>query len=176
MVNPDILFVIRVDASGRAVGASLEQIPEAPVRSTLECEKNGRTALMSRKLAPSEIGKWDTRDKEAYAIVSALEKWAGWIGLQPVLILTDHKTLESWAKETLSPPGGTPGRRARWHQKLSRFNITVAYVPGKDNVVADALSRWAYPSSQSFNDVSSHGSDEADNEIKEILEKKQEER
>ena len=39
-------------------------------------------------------------------------------------------------------------------------------------MVADALSRWAYPASQSFNDVSWHGSDEADKEMKDILEKK----
>ncbi len=103
--------------------------------------------------------------------MSALEKWAGKIGLQPVLILTHHKTLESWAKETLNPPGGMPGRRARWHQKLSRFTITVAYVPGKENVVADALSRWAHPASQSLNDVLWHGSEETDNEMKEKLKK-----
>ena len=148
-------------------------MPEAAGRLTPEGVRTGQTvpvAFMSRKLAPSQIRTWDTRDKEAYAIVSALEKWAGWIGLQPVLILTDHKTLESWAKETLSPPGGTPGRRARWHQKLSRFNITVAYVPGKDNVVADALSRWAYPASQSFNDVSWHGSKDNDQAMEHIIE------
>ncbi len=107
--------------------------------------------------------------------MSALDKWAGWIGLQPVLVLTDHKTLQSWAKETLSHPGGTPGRRARWHQKLSIFNLTVAYVPGKDNIVADALSRWAYPASQSFNDVSWHGSQEDDDGMREILEKEKQE-
>ena len=32
------------------------------------------------------------------------------------------------------------------------------YIPGKDNVVADAMSRWAYPVSKSFQDVSMHGS------------------
>ena len=32
------------------------------------------------------------------------------------------------------------------------------YIPGKDNIVADAMSRWAYPASKSFQDVSIHGS------------------
>ncbi len=60
----------------------------------------------------------------------------------------------------------------RRHQPGVRMppSATVAYVPGKDNVVADALSRWAYPASQSFNDVSWHGSEEADKEMKEIME------
>ncbi len=51
---------------------------------------------------PSQARTWDTRDKEAYAIVAALKKWAGCIVLQPVLVLTDHKTLQSWVIETLS--------------------------------------------------------------------------
>ncbi len=68
---------------------------------------------MSKKLAPSQARTCDTCDKVACAIGAALETWAGWIELQPVLVLTDLKTLQSWVKETLSPPGGTPGRRAR---------------------------------------------------------------
>ena len=178
VVNPDRPFVLRIDASGRAIGAVLEQLPEDAGRPTPEGVLKGQTipvAFMSRKLAPSQARTWDTRDKEAYAIVAALEKWAGWIGLQPVLVLTDHKTLQSWVKETLSPPGGTPGRRARWHQKLSRFNLTVVHVPGKDNVAADALSRWAYPASQSFNDISWHGSKEDDEEMKRIIEEEKRE-
>ena len=46
----------------------------------------------------------------------------------------------------------------------------MAYVPGKDNVVGDALSRWAYPASQSFNDVSWHGSKEDDQAMGHIIE------
>ena len=83
--------MLRVDASGRAVGASLEQLPEDAGRPTPENVKRGQTipvAFMSRKLAPSQLRTWDTRDKEAYAIVSALDKWAGWIRLQLVLVLS----------------------------------------------------------------------------------------
>ena len=73
--------------------------------------------------------------------------------------MTDHKSLESWATEVLDTPSGPAGRRARWHELLSRFDVTVIYVPGKDNIVADALSRWAYPASKAFADSSIHGSD-----------------
>ena len=44
-------------------------------------------------------------------------------------------------------------------------------MPGKDNVVADALSRFAYPASSAREDVSFHGSSQACEEIQKIIEK-----
>jgi hypothetical protein len=123
-------------------------------------------AFCSRKLAPGQVRTWSPREKETCAVVLALQKWASYIGLQPVLILTDHKALEAWATETLDTPSGPAGRRARWHELFSKFDIHVTYIPGKDNVAADALSRWAYPASKAFADVSLHGS-QADEEAME---------
>ena len=47
-------------------------------------------AFWSRVLTPSQRKSWTTRTKEAYAIVSALHKWAGNIGSQSVCVCTDH--------------------------------------------------------------------------------------
>ena len=55
------------------------------------------------------------REVETYAIILALQKWESWKGLQPVLVLKDHKALQSWAKEVLDPPSGAIDRRLRWH-------------------------------------------------------------
>ena len=82
--------------------------------------------------------------------------------MQEVLVLTDHKSLENWATEVLDSPTGPSGRQARWHLKLSRFNVAVGYVAGKDNGIADILSRWAYPAGSALKDVSIHGSVEDD--------------
>ncbi len=60
---------------------------------------------MSRKLTKTQT-RWAVRDQETYAIILALLKWESWIGNQPVLVLTDHKSLESWAKEVLDNPSG----------------------------------------------------------------------
>lgn len=146
-VNPDKPFVIRADASNRAVGAALElfldDIPGMPTIEDVYDRNRAPVAFFSRKLTDGQIRTWAPREKETYAVVLSLVKWSSWIGLQPVLVVTDHRTLESWAKEVLDTPGGPAGRRARWHELLSKFNLQVICIPGKDNVVADALSRWA---------------------------------
>ena len=69
---------------------------------------------MCRKLAEGQR-KWTPRELETYAIILALQKWESWISLQPVLVLTDDQSLESWAREVLDTRNGPLGRRARWH-------------------------------------------------------------
>jgi hypothetical protein len=159
-VNLDKPFRLRCDASDFAIGAEL-------------CQQFGErwlpVALFSRKLAKAQLN-WVPREKETYAIVAALRKWGGLIGFQPVVVTTDHKALENWVTEHVDTPSGPRGRRARWHETLSQFDITVVYVPGPDNVVADAMSRWAYPASSARHDVSFHGSAEASEEVKKMVE------
>ena len=86
-------------------------------------------------------------------------------------LFTDHKALESWTTEHVDTPSGPRGRRARWHETLSQFDIQVQYVPGPSNVVADAMSRWAYPASSAREDVSFHGSAEASREVEALVDK-----
>jgi hypothetical protein len=50
--------------------------------------------------------------------------------------LTDHKGLIYLLNQK-----NLSGRQARWLEKISSFSFEVVYIPGSDNVVADALSR-----------------------------------
>jgi len=165
-------FYLRVDASNRAIGAVLEQLRDGVViTDPKDVVKKGMTvpvAFLSRKLTDGQSRTWDVRDKECYAIVCALEKWASWIGLQPVTVLTDHRSLEHWSTEVISNLAPS-GRRVRWHHILSLFNLDVLYIQGKNNVVADAMSRYAYPASSAWDDVSMHGSLKDTEEMEKII-------
>ena len=155
-VEPDAPFRVCTDASNYAIGGVLEQ------------ERHGiwvPVAFYSRKLANGQLN-WTPREKEAYAIVACLWKWAGWVACSPIEVVTDHKSLEDWVCEYVTTPSGPTGRRARWHEILSQFNLNIMYRPGGDNVVADAMSRWAYPTSSEKHDVSTHGSAASSRQVK----------
>ena len=70
----------------------------------------------------------------------------------------------------MDTPSGPASQRARWHETLAKFDLTVVYVPGKDNTVADCLSRWVYPASKGMTDVSAHGDEAETAEAKRIIE------
>ena len=162
LVDPDKEFVLRTDASDYAVGAVLEQVRDDGSHVPV--------AFWSRILAEGQRRTWTARGKETYAIVCALRKWSGHIGLQPVVVCTDHQSLRSWHKEHVDTPLGPAARRARWHETFAKFDLSVVYVPGKDNTVADCLSRWAYPAGKAWMDISSHGDAEETEEAKRIIE------
>ena len=64
-----------------------------------------------------------------------------------MVVCTDHQSLQSWHKEHVDTPSGPAARRARCHETFAKFDLSVdlsvVYVPGKDNTVADFLSQWA---------------------------------
>ena len=162
LVDPDRGFVLRTDASDYAVGAVLEQV--------LDDGRQVPVAFWSRVLAEGQRRTWTPREKEAYAVVMALRKWAGYIALHPVTVCTDNQSLQSCHKEHVDTPSGLASRWARWHETLAKFDLTVVYIPGKDNTVADCLSRWAYPASKGMTDISAHGDEAETAEAKRIIE------
>ena len=157
-VEPDKPFRMQTDASNYAVGGVLEQ------------ERGGKwvpVSFYSRKLTGSQKN-WSVTEKETYAIVACLWKWSGWIGHSQVDIITGHKALEKWVTSNSNTPSGPTGRKARWHEVLSQFNLTVQYQPGESNTVADAMSRWAYLANTDKEDVCIHGSTESAQQVKDM--------
>ncbi|GFV85079.1 transposon Tf2-9 polyprotein [Trichonephila clavipes] len=82
---------------------------------------------------------YSTTEREALAVVWALEKFRGYVENQQIFLASDHQPLK-WLLSINSPSG----RLARWALKIQSFNLKIDYTPGKSNVVADMLSRPSY--------------------------------
>ncbi|KAF7835592.1 putative gag-pol polyprotein [Senna tora] len=79
---------------------------------------------------------YSTYYKELYALVRELETWQHYFWSKEFVIHTDHESLKHLkGKEKLNR------RHARWVEFIETFPYVIQYKQGKENVVADALSR-----------------------------------
>ena len=130
MPDPSKQFVLEVDASESEIGAVLSQ------RDRTDGQLHP-CAFFSRKLSPAEKN-YDVGNRELLAVHDALKEWRHWLEgtIQPFLVLTDHKNLTYLrTAKRLSP------RQSRWALFFTRFNFSIMFKPGSENVRADALSR-----------------------------------
>ncbi|KAK3544099.1 hypothetical protein QTP86_001557, partial [Hemibagrus guttatus] len=128
--DPDLPFVVEVDASSSGLGAIFSQRHGEP-------GKLHPCAFYSRKLTAAEAN-YDVGNRELLAIKAALEEWRHWLegARHPFQVLTDHRNLEYLrGAKRLNP------RQARWALFFTRFRFMVTYRPGSKNGKADALSR-----------------------------------
>nr|GEY59555.1 putative reverse transcriptase domain, ribonuclease H-like domain, aspartic peptidase domain protein [Tanacetum cinerariifolium] len=115
-------FVVYCDASNQGFGCVLMQrgkVIEYALRQLKIHEKN-----------------YTTHDLELGAVVFALKIWRHYLYGTKSVIYTDHKSLQYiFDQKELNM------RQRRWVELLSDYECEIKYHLGKENVVADALSR-----------------------------------
>ncbi|SGY95245.1 BQ5605_C036g11481 [Microbotryum silenes-dioicae] len=128
--SADPLWVM-TDASNVGIGAVLLQ--------GQDWRKAHPVAYWSRQYISAEVN-YPTHEQELLAVVDALRQWR--VNLMGVHfhVLSDHESLKYLkTQENLSK------RQARWVERLADYDFDITYIPGGENTVADAMSRYSFP-------------------------------
>ncbi|XP_016690820.1 uncharacterized protein [Gossypium hirsutum] len=91
----------------------------------IECEKLNGAAL-----------NYPIYDKEMYVLIRALETWQHYLWPKEFVIHSDHEALKH-----IKGQHKLNKRHAKWVEYLESFPYVIKYKKGKDNILADALSR-----------------------------------
>ncbi|XP_055605136.1 uncharacterized protein K02A2.6-like [Uranotaenia lowii] len=122
-------LVIECDASCYGLGVAVFQ-------------RNGVVGYASRTLTTTEKN-YAQIEKELLAILFACVRFDQLVvGNRKVTVKTDHKPLVNVFRKPLI---SAPRRLQRMLLNLQRYQLNIEYATGKDNVVADALSRAPLP-------------------------------
>ena len=115
-------FVVETDASGTGIGAVFTQ--------------EGRLVALINKAFSSAGRVKSVYERELLAIVYTVTKWRHYLTGNHFTIRTDQKSLRYLLEQRV-----VSVEQQKWASKLLGLNYTIEYMPGKDNRVADGLSR-----------------------------------
>jgi RNase H-like domain found in reverse transcriptase len=125
-------WILRSDASDHAVGAVLFQ----EYRDSTGTVIHQPIASISHKFSGAAVN-WDTFKQEAFALYFGVSKLSYYLRGKEFLLETDHRNL-LWIESSHVPIV------VRWRVLLQSFTFKLKHIPGKENLVADWLSRM-YP-------------------------------
>ena len=113
-------FKVYTDASNLQLGSVITQ--------------GGRPiAFFSRKLTGAQT-RYTVTEKELLLIVETLKAYKSILYGMNVTVYTDHQNLIYKVSES--------ERVNRWRLLIEEFGISIEYIKGKANVIADFMSRW----------------------------------
>ena len=118
-------FVVTTDASNYAIGAVLSQ--------------NGHPICFVSRTLNKHEQKYSVTDKEFLAIVYSVNYYRPYLYGNHFKIVTDHIPIKYLNSKYKGKEFSQ--RNQRWLLKLQEYNFEIEYLKGKENKVADFLSR-----------------------------------
>ena len=128
--RPSDKLVMYVDASDEGVAGAL---------GVMDGDKFRVWKLHSKNI--SKVKHWSPTTKELYALISSLNEFYPYIFGRHVTVYTDHQPLVNELR--IREPNK---QMARWFELIAGLQFRVEYVPGRNNVLADYLSRVQWES------------------------------
>jgi hypothetical protein len=122
LLDSSLPFTLECDASGEGIGAVLMQ-------------KRHSLAYESRKLRGPEL-LYNIYDKEMLAIMHALAKFRQYLVGARFVVKSDYNSLKYLLEQK-----DLNERQQKWVSRIHAYDFDIEFVKGKNNVVADALSR-----------------------------------
>ena len=120
-------YVIHCDASKYSYSGILQQSRPAT-------EELAPVAYFSGNFNKTQV-KWNITKKKVYAIYKSVKKFAFYITGAKTMILSDNKPLKNFFKG-----GMNITKLDRWSLELQEFDISLEFIQGKLNTVADIIS------------------------------------
>ena len=127
--DPAAKTFVTTDASNVGIGGLLSQMQdgkEVPIAY-------GHHTLNDRQR------NYSAGEREALAALFFVEYWEKYLLGKHFVLRSDHQTLRTLL--TQFGNGRKSGKFQRWYERLQVFDYSLEYHPGKENRVADALSR-----------------------------------
>lgn len=123
--NFDVPFVIETDACDEGLGAVLMQ--------------GGKPVAFLSKALGEKHRHLSIYEKEFMALMMAVDRWRPYLQRQEFQIHTDHKSLTFLEDQQLHSE-----LQKKAMAKLLGLQFRIVYKKGKDNIAADALSRFSH--------------------------------
>ena len=130
LISPQVNkgYVIHCDASKFSYSGILQQ-------TRLGTDELAPIAYFSGNFDKTQV-KWNIMEKEAYNIYKSVKRFAFYITGVKTTVFSDHKPLKDFFEG-----GMNVAKLDRWSLELQEFDISLEFIQGKLNKIADVISR-----------------------------------
>ena len=130
LINLQVIndYVIHCDASKYSYSGILQQ-------TRPRTEELAPVAYFSGHFNKTQV-KWNITEKEAYAIYKYINRFPFYITGAKTTVFIDHKPLKNFFEGRMNI-----AKLDRWSLELQEFDLSLEFIQGKLNKIADVISR-----------------------------------
>ena len=144
----DRILALHTDASDEGWAGILTSIPKHQEDWKVDEQEHLPISFLSGTFNETQK-RWSTIEKEAFAVMTSMERLKAWTLTTTTRIHTDsrnvvwiYKPMPQAVATRLGLNNVAVSKLARWGLRLSAFDYRIKHRAGEENVFPDLLSRW----------------------------------